>query len=94
MAVMMRLHMHGTREQHDALDLKVTSSFKERGGPPAGLLVHAACPEGDGFLMYDIWRSEAEATAFHADTMLPAVAELGIAVDELTATPVWGLARP
>lgn len=94
MAVIAELRVTGTRDQHDALDAAVSDRMERTGGPPAGLMFHLSWPDGDEFVLADVWRTEPDARLFVDDVVLPAVSAVGLRAGELAIHPVWGLARP
>lgn len=61
---------------------------------PLGLMVHVARPEGDGFLLLQVWRTEGEARRSFEESIRPELTRLGLTHGELTTWPVWSLARP
>ena len=81
-------------EQADALDASVEAAMMEAGGPPAGLMVHFHAPQGEGFRLCNIWRTEAEMDAFYRDVIRPKLAAAGLEADDTEVSPVWGFARP
>ncbi|MDF2967351.1 MAG: hypothetical protein K0Q93_1129 [Nocardioidaceae bacterium] len=83
-----------SKDDADRLDESVNAAIAEMGGPPAGLMVHLTRPEGDGFLLSDVWRSEADMRPFYADVILPKLADAGLEPQEPVISPVWVLARP
>lgn len=83
-----------SHEQHDALDAAVETAMRAGGGPPEGLMVHLARPDGDGFLLCDVWRSEVDMRRFHDAVLLPALAEAGLEHESPRISPLWSLARP
>lgn len=95
MAVMIELRVtSGTRDDHDAGDLKVTEAMEKLGGPPDGLMFHFAFPDREGFVMIDVWRDEVQARHFFDTVVHPALSELGLQTDDLKVRPVWGMASP
>jgi hypothetical protein len=94
MAVMVKLHVAGTRDQHDAVDAKVEETLATRGGPPPGMMFHLSWPGSDGFVVMDVWRTEDEARPFLDDVVLPAMTAVGIHAGEPAVIPVWGMAIP
>ena len=61
MAVLLQLTVApATQEQFNELDAMVGQSMMQAGGPPDGLMSHAVYPEGDGFVISEAWRGEAE----------------------------------
>ena len=84
----------GTRDQHDAADIKVTEAMETLGGPPAGLMFHLTWPDTDGFVILDVWRTEAEAREFLEAVLYPAIADIALTPDEPIFRPVWGMANP
>ena len=85
---------HASREQADALDASIEASIMEMGGPPSGLMVHFQCPDGDGFRLCNIWRTEAEMEAFYRDVVRPKLAAASLTAAQSKVAPVWGFARP
>ncbi|MFJ8012858.1 hypothetical protein [Streptomyces sp. NPDC096339] len=64
-----------TRELYQALHDRV---LPDPGNPPAGLLVHTASPdERGGWMVVDVWESEADYRRFVEDRIMPAARELG-----------------
>ncbi len=95
MAIVSEMLVPGaSRADADLLDASVEQTFKHSGGPPAGLMVHLVRPEGDGFLMVDVWRSEEEMQAFLEEVVRPRLAAGGLSAGEPRVSPVWSLGRP
>lgn len=94
MAVMVKFRVAGTREEHDAVDIKVTEGIDAMGGPPAGLMFHLSWPEDDGFVMIDVWRTEEEARQFLDRVVVPAMTAVGLRITDPIVRSVWGMARP
>ena len=86
--------VHASREQADALDASIEAAMMEMGGPPPGLMVHFQCPDGDGFRICNIWRTEAEMAAFYRDVVRPNLAAANLEAVASEILPVWGFARP
>ena len=83
-----------TQDQFDALDARVGQSMLEAGGPPDGLMSHVVHPGGGGFVIAEVWRTEAEGRAYIGEVLRPMVEELGLLAHETTVLPVWSFARP
>jgi hypothetical protein len=94
MAVVVELRAVGTRDDHDAADVKVEEAMGKLGGPPNGLMFHLTWPDGDGFVVLDVWRTEQAAREFLDSVVLPAFGAAGLSVGEPTIRPVWGMAQP
>ena len=95
MAVFLRLTVTmATHDQFNELDAQVDESMMKAGGPPAGLMSHVVYPEGDGFVVAGVWRTEADGRTFVDGALRPLLAELGLTADEPTVRPVWSFARP
>ncbi|MBM7785044.1 hypothetical protein [Tenggerimyces flavus] len=92
-AVETRIH-HATQVEHDALDERIGEAIGAMGCPPAGLMVHFTKPHGDGFVIVDVWRTEAELRSFHDDVLAAALAATGLDADPPVVSPIWGFARP
>ncbi len=85
---------NATAADADRFDQSVEAVMMQTGGPPAGLMAHLAYPAGDGFVLCNVWRSEAEMRSFHDEVVLPKLAEAGLEAKESTVSPVWSFARP
>ncbi len=83
-----------TRDQFNELDANVGQSMMEAGGPPAGLMSHVVYPEGDGFVIAEVWRAEAEGQHYIDDVLRPLLAELALTGQITEVRPVWSFARP
>ena len=83
-----------TQDQFNQLDDKVGQSMMESGGPPAGLMAHVVYPEADGFIVAEVWRSQAEGEPYVDDVLRPLLNDLGLTAEETTIQPVWSFARP
>ena len=84
----------GTQDQFNELDAKVGQSMMQAGGPPAGLMSHAVYPEGDGFVIAEVWRTESEGQRYIDDVLRLLLAESGLTGQETVGRPVWSFARP
>jgi len=78
----------------DRLDLIVGAAMMQAGGPPVGLMAHVGYPSGEGFVVCNVWRSEAEMQSFHHAVLLPKLAEAGLEPADSVVSPVWSFARP
>ncbi len=85
---------NGAEVNADRFDQSVEVAMMQTGGPPAGLMAHLAYPAGDGFVLCNVWRSEAEMQSFYDEVVLPKLAEAGLQPEESTVSPVWSFARP
>ena len=83
-----------TRDQFNELDAKVGQSMMQAGGPPAGLMSHAVYPEGDGFVIAEVWRAEAEGQRYIDAVLRPLLSELTLTGQVCAVRPVWSFARP
>ena len=83
-----------TQEAFNLLDARVGQSMASAGGPPAGLMSHVVYPEGDGFVVADVWRTEDEGRAYVAEVLRPLIAEIGLTAHEISVRAVWSFARP
>ena len=63
----------GTKAQYDAVVQKVVPD----GGMPPGELHHAAGETDQGWMVTTVWESKEKFEAFFANTLGPALAELG-----------------
>ena len=64
------------------------------GGPPAGLMSHAVYPEGDGFVIADVWRTGSDGQRFTDEVLRPLLDESGLTGQDPVVRPVWSFARP
>ena len=55
---------------------------------------HVVYPEGEGFVIAEVWRSETEGRRYLDDVLRPLVSGLGLNADETTVRPIWSFARP
>jgi len=95
MAVLLQFTVSpSTQDQFNELDAKVGQSMMQAGGPPDGLMSHVVYPEGDGFVIADVWRSESDGRPYFDDVLRPLLAELGLTAHETRVLPVWSFARP
>ena len=95
MAVLVQLSVtSAARDQFDELDARVGQAMSEAGGPPPGLMSHVVYPEGDGFAVAEVWRTEAEGRSYVDDVLRLLLAELRLTASETTVRPVWSFARP
>lgn len=95
MAIVVRtLVPQASQADADRLDQLVNAAITQRGGPPAGLMAHIGHPSGTGFMICEVWRSEADMESFYDEVVLPKLAEAGLRRDEPDVSPVWSFARP
>jgi hypothetical protein len=95
MAVVLQLNVPlATQEEFNELDARVGQSMMAAGGPPAGLMSHVVYPEGDGFVVAEVWRTEAEGQAYVDGVLRPLVTEVGLSPGETTSRAAWSFARP
>ena len=95
MAVLVQLSVSpATQDQFNDLDAAVGQSMAEAGGPPAGLMSHVVYPEGDGFVVAEVWRTESDGAAYVDDVLRPMVGGLGLTAEATHVRPVWSFARP
>ena len=95
MAVLLQLTVTpATQDQFDQLDALVGQSMMQAGGPPAGLMSHVVYPQGEGFIVADVWRTQAEGQPYIDEVLRPLLTELGLTPTESTTHPVWSFARP
>ena len=83
-----------TQDQFNEVDARVGQAMMAAGGPPAGLMSHVVYPQGDGCVVADVWRTEAEGRAYVEDVLRPLFAEVGLSSHEVTAASAWSFARP
>jgi hypothetical protein len=95
MAVLLRFSVSpASQDQFNQFDARVGQAMGEAGGPPAGLMAHLVYPDGGGFVVDDVWRSEPEGRSYLDQTLRPLIAELSLDAAEITVHPIWSFARP
>ena len=95
MAVLLQLAVtHATQSQFNELDARVEQAMMRAGGPPAGLMSHMVYPEGDGFVVAEVWRTESAGQHYVDNVLRPLVDELSLTVSGTEVRPVWSFARP
>lgn len=95
MAVLLQLLVSvASREQFEELDARVGEAMDAAGGPPGGLMAHVVTPDGDGFVVVEVWRTEAEGLSYLDDVLRGLLAEMGLTAGEVMVRPVWSFARP
>ncbi len=76
MAVLVQLTVTpATHQQFNELDAAVGQSMTDAGGPPDGLMSHVVYPEGDGFVVAEVWRTESDGQHYVDDVLRPLVGE-------------------
>jgi hypothetical protein len=83
-----------SKAEADEFEAVMERAMMERGGLPAGLMMHLARPDGDGVLLVNVWRNEAEMRALYDEVILPRLADAGLEAGAPTVSPVWTFARP
>ncbi|HYO39177.1 MAG TPA: hypothetical protein VER39_05940 [Nocardioidaceae bacterium] len=78
----------------EKFDAAVEAAMMQRGGPPPGLMVHFTRPVGDGFVLSNVWRTEAEMRKFYDDVIIAELASAALDPEESIVSPVWTFARP
>jgi len=95
MAMLLQLTVApATQDQFNELDAKVGQSMMEAGGPPAGLMSHAVYPEGDGFVIAEVWRVESEGQSYIDEVLRPLLVDAQLTGQDTVVRPVWSFARP
>jgi hypothetical protein len=95
MAVLLHLSVtSATRDQFNELDARVAQAMSDGGGPPPGLMSHVVYPEGDGFVVAEVWSTESDGQPYVDDVLRPLLAELHLPANATTVLPVWSFARP
>jgi hypothetical protein len=57
-------------------------------------MAHVVYPDGDGFVIAEVWRGETEGRPYVDDVLRPLLADLGLTPGETTVREVWSFARP
>ena len=94
MAVTFRL-ARADHDDHERLSAAIDASIAASGGPPDGLLMHVAHPDGEGgFVAIEVFRNEDAFRTFWSDVVEPALASIGLHATASPPQPVWSLSRP
>ena len=94
MAVLLQLTVTpSTQDQFNELDARVGQAMMDAGGPPPSLMSHCVYPEGDGFVVAEVWGMESEGQWFRGRRTASATDELGLTGNETSVRPVWSFAR-
>ena len=95
MAVLLRITVTpADQDRFDELDARVEQGMSQAGGPPSGPMSHVVYAEGDGFVVADVWRTEADGLHYFDGVLRPLLDELGLTAEETTMSSVWSFARP
>jgi hypothetical protein len=95
MAILLHVNVDSAaQEQFYDLDARVEQYLAEAGGPPPGLMSHVVYPDGDGFVVADVWRTEVEGRSFVEDVLRPILTDAGLKLCGIAVYPVWGFGRP
>ena len=95
MAVLVQLTVTpATQEQCNELDAAVGQSMTDAGGPRDGLMSHVVYPEGDGFVVAEVWRTKSAGQHYVDDVLRPLVGELSLPTMDAHVRSVWSFARP
>ncbi|MBK9737999.1 MAG: hypothetical protein IPO93_00420 [Actinobacteria bacterium] len=86
--------LNASKADFDAFDVGVSGAIEEMGGPPEGLVTHVVRPDGDGFVICDVWRTPEDLRRFNDGVLLPMLAAAGHVVSDERVSPVWSYARP
>ena len=79
MAVLLPLLVtNATQNEFNELDASVGRAMTAAGGPPPGLMSHVVYPEGDGFIVAEVWRVESEGHRYLNEVLRPRLAEIGL----------------
>ena len=85
---------HASQADFDLFDVGVSGAIEELGGPPEGLMAHFVRPDGDGFVICDVWKTPEDFRRFNDDILAPKLAGAGLQVADERVSPVWSFARP
>ena len=95
MAVISELRVEaGAQSDYEALDALVSAAMDRGGGPPAALMAHMVRPDGEGFVIIGVWRSESGMRAFQESVILPGLDQLSMVPGKSMVWPLWGFAAP
>jgi hypothetical protein len=95
MAVLLRVSLdRATQDQFNELEVRVGQTMMQAGGPPPGLMSHVVYPEGDGFVLAEVWRAPDEGRTYLDTVLRPLMNEVGLTGEATTVSQVWSFARP
>ena len=95
MAVLLHVWVaSATQDQFNELDARVGQAMSDTGGPPPGLMSHVVYPDGDGFVVAEVWSTESQGLPYVDRVLRPLLSELHLTASETTVLPVWSFARP
>jgi hypothetical protein len=95
MAVVVQLPVTSvSKDDATALEVAMDTEVAAQGGLLAGLMMRLAGRLDDGFVLCQVWRTEAEVRTSFEESVIPAPARLGLPHCELIVRPVWFLTRP
>ena len=95
MAVLVQLTVTpATQQLFNELDAAVGQSMTDAGGPPDGLMSHVVYPQGDGFVVAEVWRTESDGQHYVDNVLRQLVSELSLTAKDTNVRPVWSFARP
>ena len=88
MAVLVQLTVTpATQQQFNELDAAVGQSMTDAGGPPDGLMSHVVYPQGDGFVVAEVWRTESDGQHYVDNVLRQLVSELSLTAKDLMCDP-------
>jgi len=58
-----------TQNEFNELDARVGDAMKQAGGPPPSLMSHVVYPEGEGFVVAEVWGMESEGHSYVDDVL-------------------------
>ena len=95
MAVLLQLTVtSATRARFQEVDDEVGQAMMRAGGPPPELMSHVVYPDGDGFVVADVWRTEAAGRGYVEEVLRPLLSGLGLDAGATLVLQVWWFARP
>ena len=95
MAVVVQTRVHGVDQAtHDRVEQAINANVERAGGPAPGLMVHLGHPDGDGFMVVQVFNNEDAFHAWWADVIAPVLASFGLTTGAHDVRPVWSFARP
>ena len=95
MAFVFRLSVSpASQAQFNVLDDRVGQAMMSAGGPPAGLMSHVVDPEDEGFVVSQVWRSEAEGRTYVDGELRQLMADVALTPGNTDVVSAWSFARP
>jgi hypothetical protein len=87
------LVVDASRQDAERFDELMEESMSVHGGPPSGLMVHIGRPADGGYLLCQVWSTEADMHRYFDEVVMNVLATLGLTMRRTGTWPVWSFAR-